>query len=614
MPSTLKETTQAIENGAGIGTEIDDNIPLTEVEVLLRTAETEVANARAEHDELQVELSRRSDRSRNIPTLIATARGKISEIETELAAPPTTEESAELRDARETSLRIRRLNRQAEVRAYEFELQSYDARAQLISRRIELAQLKMDRYADRIANIRAILGEKRFEQVQRIEQEVNEIVSEISDFPETIQNAIMAELEINREYLRQWGGPEGTIRKIEALAKVQSRAEERRAELDARKKNVENQVLASGSSTASGKLLRMEAESLPNIQLLERGIEQRKAIIDDAWLAHYRARDSLRELRDGQDLDMAAARALTQSIESAGADAATLTEIQREELISILTELLRNRRTILETLQQQYGEYARALRSLDSEQRSLISLTQNYSDFIAERVLFIRSGTWPTMQTILDIADTSIWIARPDQWKKALDGAGSHASGRPVPYGASIILLLLLLLARRSLKRANANAAAEVSKRLNTRIMWTIRSLIFAILRSAPAPLALYLVGRAMASGAGSDIATPFGNGLIIASLVLGPFILVHNLIRPEGFVQKHFSWPEELCKLVRRPIRIYGPTICALVFIAFAMESTRDDQIRESPSRGVHKAPSTESSAACVSVRGACFAALSDS
>ena len=70
-------------------------------------------------------------------------------------------------------------------------------------------------------------------------------------------------------------------------------------------------------------------------------------------------------------------------------------------------------RKILDSTFDNYGKYVKNLNDLTAAQEELIRTTQEYREFIAEHVLWIRSCSWPRLADMEPAAGALAWSLDP---------------------------------------------------------------------------------------------------------------------------------------------------------------------------------------------------------
>lgn len=549
------------------------NRELPELEQELLQADAEMVILRSDLTYLQNEPNRRSERRRSIPEQLSATRGKLAEIEQLRNTTRANDEPEELTAARNVALDVRQQNRQAEVRAYELELQSYEVRSQILPLRITLASRKVSNQEQRIAALNQIIEVKRNQELRDTAAKSREIIENLGQFPVPIREHLAAMLATNTAFSEQRAGTDGTLATISHLDRSLSELSRSLAELVDKRSRAER----SGTNTTSGRILRLRGESLPRTKTYERSIRQHNILIADAELEQLLIGDEWIALADVN----AAVDAELDRL-GVGPDFENL-----EELRGILVQTLTARQKTLGDLRSDYDEYILKLDQLVATEKDYIQAVEDFRSFIAERVLFIRSGSWPGPKDITITLDAFRWLFDAPQWVSTLRSAWNGLRQAGTSYVLGAIAILVLVLMRPRILTSIKTAGEEASKKSCTSIEWTARAFLSSLLFSLAIPLALYFCGKAFVDGfPETTLNTPLGSSLISVSMLIAPLLFFRAVLLQDGIAQKHYGWPTDLTDAVRRHIMLLIPVLVTLLFLITVFEYSSNDDWRETAGR----------------------------
>lgn len=369
-------------------------------------ARADLTRLRTESAEVLAEPARRSERRRAIPELVSAAKSKIQEHQIHLLAASSSGELAELISAREFGLNLRIRNRENELTAYEKELQYYDARTQLISQRMALSSRKVTRQEAQLDALNSLANLRRQQEAERIAFEARELTKHLTGYKKEVSDHFMEMIEENNLLNERITGRDGLLYRLQSLELERSEMSKLLENLRSNLARTRERVSASGSSVVVGLLLRQQSEKLPKVRTHISNVRQRQSIIAKAEIERIDIREDWLELLDIE-------LAVKNEIEEMPIPAS---EAKIGEAEDVLRSIFEARYKTLDTLLTTYDSYFTKLIDIDAQENQLITLTTEYSDFIAERVLFIRSDNFPTLKTLQDGKDGIIHLLNPDSW------------------------------------------------------------------------------------------------------------------------------------------------------------------------------------------------------
>ncbi len=333
----------------------------------------------------------------------------------------------------------------------------------------------------------------------------------------------------------------------EALA-----ANERLASLRKRYKNAQDQVQIAELSDFNGELLRKEQADLPKLyELRRRGVDRRAERID-AQVVIYSLNDQRSALANIDDrMEKAAAKVKNP-------DPAVRLEVRK---------LLTCKRGYLDDLITDYNTYSNNLSQLDSVESQLVALAEEYSAFIAERVLWIRSAAplgpadWPPATEAL------AWSLDVRNWRAVAAALVLAASRTPLQAALAMAGILALLIAQGPIRRRLRRLGEEAAKRSCTKLRPTFHALWLTAILALPWPALLACVGAALNNPLNeSEFVRSFGAALNVVALCLLQMELLRHLCRRGGLADAHFDWPEKCLAQLR--VKLRWLTILALPLI----------------------------------------------
>lgn len=152
-----------------------------------------------------------------------------------------------------------------------------------------------------------------------------------------------------------------------------------------------------------------------------------------------------------------------------------------------------------------------------------------------------------------------------------------HSELRPSLSAIMILVLLIVLVWQRKRIQALLNEQQEQIKDCQQPSSpWVIaRALLKVILYVAPLSLALLLVGQFIGSDENTEHLQP---QKVFTALALALFMIsfLRKVLKPEGFAEAFFQWPNTNCAMLKRYIELFALALLPLtVILAFASQQT---------------------------------------
>ncbi|MCA9260684.1 MAG: mechanosensitive ion channel, partial [Planctomycetales bacterium] len=325
--------------------------------------------------------------------------------------------------------------------------------------------------------------------------------------------------------------------------------------------NSQRTVETAGLTTESGKLLRQKQDELPNVRELRRRKDARAREESRATFRSYELNDQRSTL---SDLDQAV-DALTSAAE---------TEVDVEEA----RQLIEKRRAYLDNLIELYGSYSRELSKLEAEEAQLITTSEEYADFIAQRVLWIRSCDAPQWEHLPALIAAAGWLVDPGNWRQLGRSLAANITDRPLPWGMLALGLGVLALGQRTARRRLREIGEVAAKRTCIEILPTLEALWLTIVISVPWPYLMYGAGWLLdATTEESEFVRAWANAARIAATCLFLFEFLRQVCRKKGLADAHFDWPDASLAQLRRQSRWLNALALPLVAVVAVLEAQSD-------------------------------------
>jgi potassium efflux system protein len=503
-----------------------------QVEKRANKVELELARYRTEREAMIAEPKRRSQRLAELPKQIAEAQQKLKTAADELSALGGDDAADPIVAARRAALHWARQEARASLVALEAEQNLYQQSSEWVTTRRDYYVRYVPHKEKRLAQLRAIITQLREAETQEQVRLAEADAAQVVNRPPQIIKLADDNKQLADERTAIVAAMTDASREVDATRAAGSQLA---AQYDSAKTRAEK------LSHAAGQMLREQRSKLPNLRALERDYATREPLLSEVLLRIYALQDESAELANLDELT-----------DQLCADSGDPSNSCRAEI----RRLLETKRDSLTQLIDDYTKYSTDLNALHSEQAKLIALVEEYADFIAERVLWIRSCAPPAASDVSHAAHALAWSLDFHNWQAAGRAFGAAAMQRPVPFAAFGLAILALAAAQRQARRRLHECGAEAKKRSCTHMGPTFHALGITALLALPWPAALAFVGWAMDGWNQSDFVRALGVSLRFVAVCLFLVELARHLCRQNGLADAHFDWPDKCVKHARRKLR----------------------------------------------------------
>jgi len=546
---------------AGKKVEVPEDATVDQLDEALEAAERDLSEERAELIELEEEIASRTERRRKLPALLEDAKRRLAVAEQDSPAsddPALTAVRSEL-----VPLRVEAIG--AEIRAYETELESYDARGRLLSLQRDLTVLEIAHYERLTKALREALKKSQQRAVEREADEAREILDSLETTPSGVQAMVSELIEENRNLADRWTGEGGVTARIDDVSEKLVRAESQISSVDASLRDLRQQIAAVGLVDSVGLMLRRQRDESPDIGMYQRFIRMRQPEIGQVQLAQIQLRQKREQLSNIE-------RRVEEVIDS---DAAGVPPEDRERVEQALRELLQTQRNYLDELIDDYETYFEKLVDFDARQRELIDRTKKLNEFIDARVLWVPSGQPMGIDAAALSVDALEWLLgsryRAQLWRATVD-----AAQRDLWLTILFVLaaVLSVLLAPRARRRIGA-LGEQVRSHTTTSFMPTIEALGLTLLMVPWLPgLVIYLGWHLGRSPQATHYVRSVSEGIVAAGVFWLTLRFVNKVLRPNGLAVAHAKFPSACAATLRRHLVWFGAISVPAIFVMFVLEA----------------------------------------
>ena len=229
--------------------------------------------------------------------------------------------------------------------------------------------------------------------------------------------------------------------------------------------------------------------------------------------------------------------------------------------------------------------YLQALGELDFTQRQLSESVTAYNKYLDERLLWVRTGTRASWQTLVSISENLVVLVSPLHWLE-MGRALVLPEAFPWVLLVGIALFALLLLKTKALRASLKRSGTNVGQLRRDRIYYSIKALVLTLVLALPWPILFTVLGMQLQSVPAIEaldmrariqefvwtgqFVPAIGAAFSAIALYAFYFIAFRIFCEPGGLAVTHFGWSssstEQLRKQTRRLMGVFLPTAFMLI------------------------------------------------
>ena len=264
-------------------------------------------------------------------------------------------------------------------------------------------------------------------------------------------------------------------------------------------------------------------------------------------------------------------------------------QTNEDEVESVDLRLFKDRYVTLTTIGNNYAEYFNRLGELDATEQELIREVEEFSVFIRERVLWIRSNRLPGMHDAAELVSAVRWFFSPSNWSQVSDTLWQDAVLHIWLYALITVLVLILFMVQPRFRR-QLTQIGEVASRPTCRDFTpTARAAVLTVMLSLAWPsLSAFPAWRLLADATASPFARAVGEGFLAVTAGLMTLSFLRHLCRPASLGLAHFDWSAAGVRLLRARIYTLMIVLLPLLFVETTLHALENPQGRDALQRAV--------------------------
>ncbi|QEG17594.1 mechanosensitive ion channel domain-containing protein [Gimesia maris] len=542
-----------------------ENQTLPQLEQLLVQEEAELEQDKTAASSWDEEIARRSNRQKEVLTRATELDDRISELEKQLKLPVPADEPAAVTDARRMELFTRLNMRKAEKPALRNELTAYEAEENIGFPRTNQDFLKLevkkqtelvDALKSQIKQLRNREAAMRVKEAKRQVFKTNPLLQPLAEKNQNYAEEIVA---LNKKI-------ESTDKKYSQTTKI---LEDLKKQFDQTKAKEE----LIGLTGPIGLMLRNQQANLPDIENRIQDIEKYSKTIDqvnlkgfeldEAWDDFPSVDEVFDEIRDNSQHE--------------------LTEEEELNLKNVIEETLSTQKEYLDTLIRSNKSYFSKLLDIYTTEQQLVKETEKYSDYIQERIFWIKSSPPISFSEIKQTSSTLRWLFSPTHWKQLFIAVQQDVVSNPVIYFTAVFCFLSLLYLAYNVRQQLRIINKEIIRSSFRKFGITARVAFLTLFIAIVWPGFIWFI--AWRVGSHPDV-PPFvkavDNSLRQVGWLLFFWELIRQICRPLGLGESHFGWYKQTVLYVRKNIRWVIPFSIPLLFITLLLQGKEVDRTQD--------------------------------
>jgi potassium efflux system protein len=526
---------------------VSEKSSLADLEQRLVKEKADLAALESKLADVEEQLRENKTRPKEIRERLAQLKRGQEDTAAASQAPPAAGEAPSLTEARQLMLELQRRAQGAEIRMLNQELLSQPSGVALLRAQWETATRAVARTSERVHLLEDLVNQSRLSEAEKAQAVAAEAERQAAGKHPAIRRLAARNAELTRKLASLVGDLERVTAEREHLEKQAKQIEENA--------NRARQGLAiAGLSEALGEILSDRRRKLPDLRKFEKDMAERKERIAQVALAELRIEEESEELAD---LPSAVNVAMTEVLASKKTDS-RLSDTETDQIRAEVTELLRDRRMLLNQAATTYGTYLQELTDLGFAQDQLLKSAESYAAFLDEHLLWTPNQKPMGLGTLHNIPLAVGWLVSPRNWLELPQALVADGPLSFLIIALALLVFVALLRARKPIRAALDANVKKVGKLSTDTIGLTIKALALTLLLAVNWPILLAVLGwRLQASAASPDFAKAVGEAFVtIAPLVLN-IRAFHLFCRQGGVADIHFHWSEPTLKLLRRQLNL---------------------------------------------------------
>ena len=237
--------------------------------------------------------------------------------------------------------------------------------------------------------------------------------------------------------------------------------------------------------------------------------------------------------------------------------------------------LLESYRKLLADSGKCYVAYIKTLNSQTAAQKKIDSISQEFRDYINQRLLWTSSSNIYSRHDITGSSKAVHWLLNSSNWKSLIKDFYTSCTRDSIIWVLIFLAFIVSVIFQFFLPKQIAKINIYPSKPKLDTTGRTIAVVTLGILQPVCIPLVIYLGALFFSEMANIHIfSKAISLGIFKAAGMSIIFFLVLYFCKKEGIGITNFKWSEKVCGLARKNVRLFLCIAMPLVFLIVALQN----------------------------------------
>lgn len=528
--------------------------PLAEMEQKLSQAESQLRETTVELTKREEDLKRRNERKTELTKLIDEACQRLETAKKPLASSPGNEETVELTSARRIEMAAHLAALENQLQRYQTESQRHDVLVELLPLQRDLALREKNLREKQLTALQNVVATKRKAESERQAREASEAQQALADSHPTLRDLAKRNADLAKKHETLTDQIIQTTNEVTETSKTLS-------QLEQDFENTKEKVRYAGNASSIGPELRKKRSELPNKSKCEHRIRFVNQEMPKEYLARMELQEERATLGDIETFSEEVIAGLGQPFAETS---------KSQPLQETVRELLEKKRELLDSLINDYDLYLSNLTELEIDNRKLIAETKEVTDYVNERVLWVRSADMLGPRSVTELFAGLLHLAQPKLWLELSKQAGREAIRQPGVIVCIFASLGILLSVQTRLRSRMKEVCVTASGSSTLKIWPTFEGIFLTAAMTATLPLFLALTGWWISfTDTPSNMGQALGWGLRYTAFLLWITKFTRRLCLRGHLAESHFGWSTYSLSIMRRHLRWLSYFGLPFVFLA---------------------------------------------
>ena len=535
---------------------LPDDASTEEIEQLLLTQKSNLSTAHNTLSKLDQQLESQTQRPDTLSQQLATATQRLEDVRNDMKFPTPADQLPLLTEAKRWNLAARSAALNSEIEMLNQESLTHVARMELLKAQRVQTENSFKQLNALINLLEKKLIEHRQSDIDQAREKAHIDIEKSAGKHPLIQElaeknaALGKELEqITQDFKKVTLEKDQTI---EAAQKIDEDFRRSREKLD-----------IAGLSQVLGQVLLDRRRNLPDTKPFYKKEKNRHRLMANAGLrqiSNIEERQNLRNL--DHYISQLTAELPQQAAESIHAD---------------LVKLATSRRDLLVKAIALDSAYLQTLEEADHAYRQTLESVENYDQFLAKHLLWVRNAPLPTLKNIPLAVKQFSWLLNPSLWLETFHALLSSGKDSPM-LGVGLMLFIILRFNCGRLRRIIETSGKPVGKPLEDHFSYTFKALIASLLLALPWPLLMAVSGWQMGlSAEATAFSKTVSDSLLETAWIFFYLRSFYIICMPGGLAAVHFQWPKSSVQLLRKEFHRFMISFIPIIFITITTYNYSD-------------------------------------